>query len=370
MSIRFTRKRLHVGFRARDWHDVWLQPAMDEIQTNPEGEAEIMLYSYTIGKAGTREPMEGEVKWHPLFDIRNCESDKIAERARLQKRFLADAYKYLVETDPEAVRTLEEELDQPGFSRWQTWFREAKKFKKTQMKQRDSRLRTRIQAARAGGLSQAEAQKEINSDTTDSAYESDDDGERPDPAQMPPPRRPASQKRKRKNYAVGDSPSVSKKQKRSAASSRAPTPYMRGANNSRTPSVVRSISTTGLEDYEDEVMDTSDPTNQLPPGPGPGILGEWGFAALNTPPATGLRPGQAASQLGRQRQPSQSANGQNEQDDPAENDEMIRRHEEEQNELYGTEDLAIEAAIRASVEPSVREEDDVIDTTEADVDDP
>lgn len=61
MSIRFTYARLHVGYRAKDWSDVWLEPDLEG--QGPEGEAELMLYKLTRGEAQRREPMEGEIKW-------------------------------------------------------------------------------------------------------------------------------------------------------------------------------------------------------------------------------------------------------------------------------------------------------------------
>lgn len=292
----------------------------------------------------------------------------------MQKQFFTDAYKYLIERDHEKVRIMEEELDQPGFSRWQTWFAEAQRFKNGQMKRRDATRRRRVKKAIARGMTEVQAQKEVTSDTDDSAYESD--GERESASrstsQMPPPRRPASDVRShltsRKRGArngVLDQLHGKKTQRQDPSASRSSL-LMSGANGSRTPSRATSISS--ADGFDDEVMDTSDPT--IPQLPANGLRDQSGFDALNTPPATGQHPRNAASQPNGQTHQSQSANDPNDSNYPADRSERARRHEEEQDELGLTEPQAIEAAIRASMEPeSVRGDDDVIDSTEADIDD-
>lgn len=60
----FIEKRLHVGFRGKDWSPVWYEPDLQQLQNDPEGEADIMLYKLTVGEPGRREPMEGEVFWY------------------------------------------------------------------------------------------------------------------------------------------------------------------------------------------------------------------------------------------------------------------------------------------------------------------
>lgn len=62
-SVVFSRNRLLVGRRKKDWNKIWLQPDMDELKASPEGEAEIMLYQSATGEPGLREPMNGEVNW-------------------------------------------------------------------------------------------------------------------------------------------------------------------------------------------------------------------------------------------------------------------------------------------------------------------
>lgn len=66
LAVCFTRDRLFVGWRKKDWKEVWLQPPTDQPTENPEGDTMIMLYMSTTGEAGYREPMEDEVNWYDL----------------------------------------------------------------------------------------------------------------------------------------------------------------------------------------------------------------------------------------------------------------------------------------------------------------
>lgn len=116
MPIKFTFNRLHVGYIAKDWADVWYEPVGEP---NAEGEAETGLYKITTRNSAKRdaqyrEPMEGEVKWHPHFDPANCESKSKGEKSRLQKQFLTDAYRYLAERNPETIRSLEDRTGLDG----------------------------------------------------------------------------------------------------------------------------------------------------------------------------------------------------------------------------------------------------------------
>lgn len=339
-----------------------------------------------------------------FFDPKTFEADTKAERERLQKQFLADAYKYLAEKDPEAVRTLEEELDQPGYRRWQEWFDEAKKFKRKQLKQKDSRIRRRVQAARAAGYSQAQVEKEVNSDTSDSAYNTDIERESRQPSEMGPPDWPASRRPKRKTYTVADSKVNGNKRRATSTSTGSPGVFMSGANGSRSPSMrpsppIRS-DTAGLNhiiegcDYQDQTMDTRPPHDSQSPPPLPphlaGVQGQWGFGMPNTPPSTGRRLGsEPARQVDRnyKSQLSRSLNGL---DDP-DVARRARRHQQDRNDLDLDDDEAVQRAIEASLEPEgVRGEDndetvqraieaslepesmrgdDVIESTEADIED-
>lgn len=135
MVVLFTRGRLHVGFRRRDWTDVWYEPAGD---ADSNGGRDIGLFRLTTGDR-EREPQPGEVHWHPAFDVNNCESKTFRERLNMQRQFLADAHEYLAELDVDRVRELEEQLHDRHFIRWDKWFEHAKKYKRTKMKQRESR---------------------------------------------------------------------------------------------------------------------------------------------------------------------------------------------------------------------------------------
>ena len=141
MSIRFhhKRRRLHVGYRASDWSDVWMEQKADlenygnEDETRDDGETNYDLYRFSTGGRGRREPMNDEVKWHQHFDPKNCDATTAAGRKKLQKRFLHDAFQYLTAKDAAQARAMEQDLDKPREARWQSWFDMAKRYKRRQM---------------------------------------------------------------------------------------------------------------------------------------------------------------------------------------------------------------------------------------------
>ena len=162
---------MHVGYRLKDWSDVWYEPASEP---DIEGEAKIGPFKLTTGEPGRRELYEGEVAWHPPFDEKRCESSKYSDKKKMQKQFLTDAYLYLAEKDLEIVRQMEEDLDQPSFSRWQAWFSQARKWKKKKRIAKEAaRRRRRRKVVRDGGMSEAEIEENSDSESSDSAYESD-----------------------------------------------------------------------------------------------------------------------------------------------------------------------------------------------------
>ena len=182
----FKHKRLHVGFRAKDWADVWMEPVGD---IDDEGEADFGLFRFTTGDKGYREPMRGEVVWHPHFDPKRCEADTKPDRESMQRQFLTDAYLYLSEKDSGKAKELEAKMDQPGFSRWQTWFQHAKKFKNQKMKEK----RRRDLARKAGD--------DNVSDSEDSTYESgEEENGRESHSQMPPPPNPRTKRKAPSNF--------------------------------------------------------------------------------------------------------------------------------------------------------------------------
>ncbi|EME48230.1 hypothetical protein DOTSEDRAFT_51443 [Dothistroma septosporum NZE10] len=185
--------RLHVGFRAADWTKVWYEPDPDGNE-DPDGFVGPKLYKLSSGAEQRREPMFGEVVWLPHFNIKHFASGQKREKERLHAQYLHDAWRYLSETNPDQVRQLEEELDDPKYRHWQGWFDEAKKWKSSRLRQRVKRRRSREAAAQSAGINVREV--EVTSDTSDdSTYESDEDPFiRDKSTRHPPPR--ASTKRK------------------------------------------------------------------------------------------------------------------------------------------------------------------------------
>ena len=204
MRVHFTRKRLLVGFRGEDWSDVWFEPVGE---VNEEGETELGLFTQATGAAERREPMPGDVHWFPHFNPDLCESKNKKEREQKHKQFLTDAWLYCNEALPEKFEHMEQvDLDRPGFSRWQSWFRHAKKWKSAKMKEKASRLARRRRKALASGATEAEVDAQINADTSDdSAYKSEEERQQQDmgrrmstPAMPPPPTPPATGRRNNK----------------------------------------------------------------------------------------------------------------------------------------------------------------------------
>lgn len=195
--IIFKNHRLRVGYRKEDWHDVWYAPAA-HYEPDDDDYSEFELYKSPYGGRTANEPTEGEVVWIGNFDIKQCESSDRKERMRKHRITLYRAWKYCDETDPEQVRRLEEELNQPDCRRWQSWFTHAKKWKRTKLQ---SRKRKRndlmnsepVQAVLASGTLLSEV--DITSDSEDSAYGSEAEREmaeerRKKGLSMPPPPRP------------------------------------------------------------------------------------------------------------------------------------------------------------------------------------
>lgn len=173
MAVLFTNKRLHVGHRYRDWADVWYEPIGEP---DDEGNVEFGLFTHPRGGPKRREPMDGEVAWNPYYDHANSESKKFAEKKRIQKQFLHDAYEYLAEGDPDKVQYLEEKHNNEDgdFVRWNSWFKHARKYKKVKMRTRVTRKKRRLATAKEAGIGEDDI--EVNSDTSDdSAYDSEEE---------------------------------------------------------------------------------------------------------------------------------------------------------------------------------------------------
>ncbi|KAK3717072.1 hypothetical protein LTR37_006127 [Vermiconidia calcicola] len=295
MHVHFKHERLHVGYRAKDWRDVWFDPkkpddsegaeaSEDEGAGNRRKKKEEPVYYYmsSTGKDIWRAPKASEVYWLPFFDISLCESKDRKDKQALQWQFLMDAHNYLNEKDPVMVDAFERQFDQPGFSRWQAFFRQAQKWKKNDLRNRRRRRSNRTQTALQAGANGAEVAEQVNSDSSDdseadSTYESVIGGvsgrARAASASMPPPppRRPGGKRKAPGNGA--DTRRPPSKKVKSEQDSQRRQHYNR---NHPSPSVLNGVmgssrgsprnrvyegadSNADDEDHESETFDTRPP---------------------------------------------------------------------------------------------------------------
>lgn len=248
-----------------------------------DGGSPVLLFRSPRGSAGSDEPSEGEVAWHPYFDPSNCESKKKPEWVPMHKKLLADCHEYLREKDPEQVKQMDVDLDQPSWPKWNTLFKLMKKLKKEQMRRRQSTRKRRTAVARQGGVLDQDI--DINSDTSeDSAYESQEEAVRKPLWSAASPRSAnAVGKRKVSHQRTNGVKHNPKKAKPSASDS-----LMRraaGANGAdRSPSVLGrpgpDHSDREANDESDE-MDTRDPNRAMPPPPRQRGVSSWNFNGLS-----------------------------------------------------------------------------------------
>lgn len=219
----FRNGRLFVGHRACDYSEVWYAPIGE---AGDDGDPKIGLYSSPIGGAGYREPMESEVIWITQFDLMRCDAKTLPAKRTMQRQILYDAWIYMREKTPTALRRLEAMLDDPDNKRWQSWFNVAKKQKQKTITAAETRTRNREayearrrQAAKKGiAFTEPEPNEDVADD--DSAFDEDEvrsagphePGLRPfgsgsgGVGLMGPPRLPAGSKRMRDQDDVdGDS---------------------------------------------------------------------------------------------------------------------------------------------------------------------
>jgi len=236
MSVWFKHNRLHVGYRLRDWSDVWYEPRSVDASANDNGSRnDRELFTDSKGMV-EHEPLEGEVAWHPPFDPKNCEARSKPAIRVMHMQFLLDAHTYMSEKDVEEVRAFEEEKDAEyaGFARWQTWFSRAKAVKKKQMTAQKRRAK-RQRLSREAGIPLKES--DINSDSSDnSAYESEEGRVQRQRATgaMPPPPRPTKASGKRKQ-AYGERITSN--------------PHSKRAKNSASASSARSSESRNIDDF-------------------------------------------------------------------------------------------------------------------------
>ncbi|PPJ49810.1 hypothetical protein CBER1_03327 [Cercospora berteroae] len=169
--IEFHRGKLCVGIRRADSLRVWARPHFEDGGAIAQDDDETIipdLFKFKVLEGQRREPMLSEVIWLPHFNPLYFDADDKKSREKKQMQFIGDAWKYLDENDPEEVRRMEEDLDQPEYRKWQNWFDEAKTFKRRQLRNRQGRRNRRVQQAQdIAQVVGAEADEiEVNSDSS------------------------------------------------------------------------------------------------------------------------------------------------------------------------------------------------------------
>ncbi|CAK1361002.1 unnamed protein product [Cercospora beticola] len=169
--IEFHRGKLCVGIRRADSLRVWAKPQFEDGGAIVQDDDDTIvpdLFKFKVLEGQRREPMLSEVIWLPHFNPLYFDADDKKSREKKQMQFIGDAWKYLDENDPEEVRRMEQELEQPEYRKWQTWFDEAKVFKRRQLRNRQGRRNRRVQQAQdiaqvvGGGADEIE----VNSDSS------------------------------------------------------------------------------------------------------------------------------------------------------------------------------------------------------------
>lgn len=220
----FKNGMLLVGHRSEDWSEVWYKPIEESV--DEDGTAEMQLQSDYRGEPKAREPMEGEVRWLPWFDIDRNDSVKKSERERKQKQFLYDAWRYLSEKDPVNVFDLEQDLDQPHRRKWSVFFNDAMDWKKRQLRRNYIRRNNNetIRNARAAGVPEEELEVDEEVESNDEGYGSErarthreqrKKTGRPMGPPRPPANRHSSPKAPKRRTSGKDHSGPSKKAKRS-----------------------------------------------------------------------------------------------------------------------------------------------------------
>jgi hypothetical protein len=298
--IHFTRGRLLVGHRARDWKEVYFDPrqandAKNAATEDTKGNKPEKVYFYLSKKSkeAWEAPQKGEIFWYPWYEVNTFEANTHSRKSELQWEFLTHAYNYLSERDLDTLRIMEQELDNPEWTRWNKWFEQAKRFKAKQMPERRQRRNARVQTGIAGGLSPKDADDQVNSESSDSAYESDDTDRITRRAQrgsrnMPPPPRPGPGGSKRRTG--GNGPKNGSKRTKSSGYSgyagRQETPFMSGGRGGSRSGFGGGFGSS-VRDDDDEDGD-SEMFDGRPPQGSPSLVN--GAETTNpTPPATGNR---------------------------------------------------------------------------------
>jgi hypothetical protein len=373
MDVTFTRGRLEVGRRQRDWMRVYCSKTAAAEAEGDKAEKDIEKLCYTSGKKSDRDryPLVGEIIWYPWYDPDRFEAKPTADKKRLQELFMCDAFEYMDEKNPDKVAKLEKWWEgQNGTPRCKEWFAAARKTKK-------QKLRRRKDNARALGVPFNSTEITSDSEEDDEAYESMDEEENQEMGPMAITVKKPTKDRKA-DGTMGP-PQQRPDNKRKAPSTSKPAPKKkpkvslitgRRTNNARSPSPggfrqrnQRQRTTDPLRgDDEDENNDETDdhnsqfdprePTPLLPnPRPRPrNPDGDSGGAAAImelTPPATGNRRANLSISSGDHEDDDDEDDGiRNLKQENADEDE----DEEQQAEQNGTTAAALSLRIRSGSE--------------------
>lgn len=247
--VPFKHGRMYVGWRRRDWLLVSYEPLIEDVDADPDGLAPSLYFTAT-GTEEERPPMEGEVMFFPHFALETCESKTKKERVRMQIQFLTRAFAYL-NYSGENLGEYEKTLEEPKWRKWQSWFDEAKKWKRKGMKAKLSRRKLkadRVRAMQAAGVPEDEIDRDIDSDDSGVEVGSNEVHMRSRTGRT---RHPMNPPPRRSNGNGNNNKSNLKKRKRQDAY-RSPTRYdsddvmMSGANDNARARLSRSGSFVGI----------------------------------------------------------------------------------------------------------------------------
>lgn len=136
MVIEFSKGRLHVGYRLKNWQKAYFMPGPDNER----------FFQKTKKEADKKDDfvLAGEIAWLPIFNPIYVESLKKGEREMMHQKQLIELYQYLKEGKENFWKKMQEPLDDPGRGpRWAVLFKDAKAFKNRGLKSRRRRERYR-----------------------------------------------------------------------------------------------------------------------------------------------------------------------------------------------------------------------------------
>jgi hypothetical protein len=256
---------------------------MDDVgEEDEDGAIMFGLYSSPTS-THKREPMEQEVAWFPQFNTPYMEAETKKVKLRMQNIDLHNAWKYLMERDPEKVIQFEEALNKPQKRRWQSFFENARAFKRKRATAAKYRTKRRVTNQKhkqlkdrliAAGVDSALIGDDLSTDE-DSAYESDEEphvNPRARATSMAPPvpapkatrkkAAPAAKGRGRKKPS--DSPSIARRTGGSSMSGGAGTGPVRRGQHPLLDRFVKTVQPHSVTPSESLDFDTGTPEPNLP----------------------------------------------------------------------------------------------------------